>query len=243
MSLNTASLRSSLSAYLQSLSMRRDLTADQINSGAELSARLTRRSKPSRPRRSSIAKSTVLSDAGKSAALAELSNATVPKFAWLERVVRGHEDDISGTKERLFTVKVPPRFGTEVSVQAAYGAEVRQDYRGLSKNERDAAFAIAAQSGDDATLWSLLNAPVPLVTDAIMQRVLEERAERLNPDTTERLKQVEILHEIFGGLLDAVRIWLRGLGADPKVLYKELGGAEPVISPVESTIMQAMQQV
>lgn len=243
MALNTASLRSSLNSYLQSVVGRRELTADQINTGVEIIRKIDQVAEGVQAKQQSIQESKVFNDVGKSQASAELGTATISKMTPLARVVRSHEEDIHDTKHALYAVKVPETFGTDASVQYFYGKEIRDQYRGLNQNERDSAFAVAAQTDTDAVLWALLQAPTPLVSAEIMERVLAERAERLNPETVARLKQVEILHEILSGLLDAVRMWLRGLGADPKVIFKELGGAAPTVSPIEQAATHVGQYV
>lgn len=168
MALNTLSLRSSLSGYLQLFNNRTDISTETLNTHNDLIRKVDGMVEAVQTKELGIVTSKVLSNEGKSQAVAELSTASAPKFGFLERVVRQLEEDLRATKERLYTMKPPARFGTDARVQYANGLEIRQDYKRLIQNERDAAFVLATQSGDDAVIWAMLEAPVLMVTPEIL---------------------------------------------------------------------------
>jgi hypothetical protein len=236
MALNTVSLRSSLSGYLQLFANRRDVSTENLNRHNDMVRKVDAVVEEVATKQQAIVANRTLSDEGKATQLATLATATASKLGFLERVVSSLEDDRRQTEATLFTIKAPVRFGTDAQVQYANGLEIRREYKGLSQNKRDAAFVIATQGGgdaDDAILWALQQAPVPMVTKEIMKRALDERARRLNPETWTRLQQVTMLHESLAGLRDSLVDWLNGLGGDPKKIFDELGGAEPTTPPID----------
>lgn len=250
MSLNSASLRASLHAYLQVVSTRQDLSTSGVNHAGDLIRKIDAAIEQVQSKEFSITASTVLSDTGKGAALGQLAEASVSRFAFVSRVIESQEGDIAGMKTALFTVKAPVSLGTDPIVQYLAGKEMRDRLHGLTQQERDMAFVQAADVSDDpdeqanrdAIVWAVQATPGGArVTPDILRRVLAERAERANPQTVKRLHEVEALHETLSGLRDAVVDWLRSLGGDQKKIYDELAGPEPTLPPMERE--QARRQV
>lgn len=242
MALNTASLKSMLSSYLEAFSHRRDVSTATVNRQAAVIKNVAGILEQVEAKEESIAQSTVLSAAGKSAALGELATANIPKLVFLPRQVEELQSDITNTRQRLFTVPPPDAAGSDPLLRYFFGLEIRQDYKSLSPNERDAQFLLATQSGHDAVAWAIQSAPISLIRPDVMRVALEERASKLNPDTVNRVRENEILLESLASLQSAVVTWLRGLGGDQKKISDQLGGPEPAPSPIEATL-QKLQHV
>lgn len=230
MALNTVSLKASLSGYLQLVANRTDATTDTLNQHADIVRKVNGVVEGVETKQDSITSSKVLSDEGKSQAVAELATATASKLGFVERVVRQLDDDLRATEATLFTIKAPATLGADPLLRFLFGKEIRDRYQGLTQNEKDSAFVQATQAGldGDLVLWAIQETPGgPAITKEILVNALEERARHQNPETFAQLAQVTLLHDSLSGLRDTVVDWLKGLGGDPKKIFDELGGPVP----------------
>jgi hypothetical protein len=245
MALNTVSLRNSLSGYLQLFANRRDVSTQNLNHHGDMVRKVDGVVEEVGTKEQNIINNRTLSDEGKATQVAALATATASKLKFLERVVFSLEDDRRQTEATLFVVKPPAHLGSDPLLQYLYGKEIRDRYQSLSPQERDVTFLKAseaeldpadaqAQVNREAVLWAFQQTPAgPMVSEDVMRRALDERAIRLNPETWLRLQQVRMLHESLNGLRETVAEWLKGLGADPKKVLEELGGAEPAVPPID----------
>jgi hypothetical protein len=237
-------MKASLSSYRDGLADAAPATRAR---GGEIIDRVDTVVKEVATKQDGITASNVLSDAGKSEADGALANATASKLSFVKKEVSGLESDLAATQAVLYDVKPPAKVGADPLLQFLYGKEIRDSYKGLTQNEVDAAFVAATQqdadedSADqeeqavrDAIVWAMLQAPVPMVSETIRDRVLAERAQHQNPATWARLQQVDLLRENLSGLRETLVAWLTGLGGDPAVIFEALGGTPPAESNIES---------
>lgn len=241
MPLNTSSVRSSLTGYVQIMATRRDVSSHTLNENNEAIRKTDAVVEGVAVKEQAILANRTLSNEGKATQVAALATETAQKLAFLERMVRQFADDIRATSGNLYTVKPPPAAGTDPLLQYLYGKEIRDRYQSLSPQERDLALFKAseadgstadAQANRDAVLWAFQQTPGgPMITPDVMRRALEERAQRLNPQTYARLQDITHLHDSLSAMRDSLVNWLRGLGGDQKKIFDELGGPEPVSPP------------
>jgi hypothetical protein len=216
---------------------RQKLDTPLLNQESEVRLKVKERVEAFGLKEDAILANRTLSNEGKQTALAKLVNDSLESLAFVGRVVSDLESDARGRRATLFTVKPPPSWGSDASLQYQRGKETRDQLRGLSQPERDSRFVQAAEADHEATLWSVLDAPdaQPMVTEEIKVRALEERAKRREPQAFRRLQQLEVLREELAGLRDHVVLWLRQLGGDQRKIFDALGGPEPEPTTAQTT--------
>jgi hypothetical protein len=124
------------------------------------------------------------------------------------------------------TVTGPNRVQSERDITVLKAAE------GVAEDPDDVEQAAVEQANRDALLWAFQQTPGgPMITADAMRRALKSRAKRTNPQTFGRLEDITYLHESLAGIRDSLVNWLRALGGDPKIIFGELGGPEPVSTP------------
>lgn len=250
MAINVESLRASLSAYLQLISNQRDATADTINQHGEMVRKVDAVLEEVQSKERGIVTSRALSDEGKRLDLAKLATSTAPRFAFLGKQLHHIEEHSREMKTTLFTINPPAHLGDDKVLKYLYGREIRDRFAGLTQQEKDVAFLqaaggaatdpddVQAQANRDAVLWAIQETPGgPMLTAELVQRSLDERARRTNPETVARLHQVTLLHESLSGLRDSVANWLHGLGGDQQTIFKALGGEEPIAASTSARTM------
>ena len=235
MALNTQSLRGCLDAFSQGFVKRPHASTENVNFHSEMIQKVAGVVEEAAIKEAATRANKGLSDEGKATTIATGATATAAKLAFLERVVSRVEGERATAHATLTTIKPPAKLGTDAMLQFLFGKEIRDQFAGLNQQGKDAALLTAMQAGDDVTMWAMLEAPVPMISPDIKVRALEERGRRLHPQTYAEFQQSDLLHESLSGVRDALVGWLRGLGGNPAVISKEMGG--PLPEPTASRVL------
>jgi hypothetical protein len=234
MALNTALLQSCLDAFSQGFVKRPHASTENVNFHSQMIQKVVGVVQEAASKEAATRANKGLSDEGKSTTIATGATATAAKLAFLERVVSRVEGERATAHANLTMIPPPSAAGTDPLLQYLFAKEIRDRYQGLTQQEKDLAFLkVAEADGGDATLWAFQQAPVPMISPDIKVRALEERGRRLHPQTYAEFQQSDLLHESLSGVRAALIDWLRGLGGDTAVIFKELGGYEPAPSSID----------
>lgn len=242
MGTSVVSLKASLSNYLQSyLSPKRPVSTENLNLHAQTIRRVGEQLDAVATEENAIEASNWNAD-GKVEARIKLANETVPRFAFLEKILRAQEDIHREAKRAMYKIEAPPAATKDPLLQFSFGKEIRDGFRNLDQQARDAQLLRCcewhpedekedrdlAQSHKDATLWAVLQTPGgPQISPEVLRRALEERGRRLHPETFMEWQQSGLLIDNLGNLRNALVAWLRGRGADQQKVFNVLGGPKP----------------